>query len=144
MIFIPSTNQTYVNATSYLTLDEANLIIGSNRDSDHWDTLNDDSKQFILNQVSLSVDGLFSYQHNKTDETQMLKFPRNKSITIPQQIKYAVCALALSVAKDEAFKNIKAETIDKMSWQFFKTFNGATDEVMSYLRPLKMKGVKIN
>ena len=144
MIFIPSTDSTFVTATSYLALDEANQIIGSNTDSGQWDTLDDEVKQFILNQASLSVDGLFSYQHNKTDESQMLKFPRNESTSIPQSVKYAVCSLGLSIAKDEAFKNVKAETIGKMSWQFYQTFNGATDEVMSYLRPLKMKGVRIS
>lgn len=144
MIFIPSTDSAYVAATSYLALDEANQIIGSNTDSGQWDNLGDEVKQFILNQASLSVDGLFSYQSNKTDETQLLKFPRNSLLVIPQAIKYAVCSLSLSMAKDEAFKNVKAESIGKMSWQFYKSFNGATDEVMSYLRPYKMKGVRIN
>lgn len=144
MIFIPSSSSNYVSATSYLALDEADQIINSSNDSTEWGALEANVKHFILNQASISVDGLFSYQHKRTDEAQMLKFPRNGATTIPYSVKYAVCSLALSISKDEAFKNVKSETIGKMSLQFYGTFNGATDEIMSYLRPLKMKGVRIN
>ena len=143
MIFIPSSESTYVTATSYLTLEEANQIIGSGNNTTQWNNLDDEVKRFALNQVSLSVDGLFAYQHRKTDDAQLLKFPRNGATLIPQAVKYAVGSLALSVTKGEAFKNVKAETIGKMSWQFYQTFNGVTYEIMSYLRPLKMKTVTI-
>lgn len=143
MIFIPSSAATYIAATSYLALDEANQIIGSNPESGQWGNLGDEAKQFVLNQASLSVDGLFSYQNSKTDEAQLLKFPRNSLTAIPQAVKYATCSLSLSIAKGEAFKNVKAETIGKMSWEFHKSVNGATDEVVSYLMPYKMTGVRI-
>jgi len=144
MFFIASTENTYVEATSYLTIAEADEIITAQQGSEAWGGLSNQVKEVILNQSSLAVDGVFSYRGKRTDANQVLKFPRGGAKIIPISLKYAVAMLALKYARDEAFKGITSESIGKMSWTFEKSKNGITDEILSFLRPLRAKGVKIN
>ena len=101
-------------------------------------------KEVVLNQSSLAVDGVFSYRGKRTDANQVLKFPRGGAKVILTSLKYAVAMLALMYAKDEAFKNITSESIGKMSWTFGKAEKGMTNEVLSFLKPLRAKGVRID
>ena len=144
MIFIPSTESTYVEATSYLTIAQADGIIAGQRGFDAWMSLSVQVKMVILNQSSLVVDGAFSYKGKRTDENQLLKFPRGGSTSIPAGIGFAVALLSLQYAKDEALKGITSESIGKMRWTFERPHNGLTDYVLSFLRQFRAKGVRIN
>lgn len=144
MIFIPSTDSTYVTATSYLTIAEADEFIKAQKSSDVWVSLPVSVKKVVLNQSSLAVDGVFSYKGRRTDTSQMLKFPRGGARVVPASLKYAVAMLALRYAKGEAFKGVTSESIGKMSWTFDKSENGVTNEVLSFLKPLRAKGVRID
>lgn len=145
LIFIPTTETDYIEATSYLSVTDADELIGLQRDSSDWDSLQNKNKEFMLNISSLTVDGVYSYQGLPTDENQLLKFPRDGSKSIPINLKYAVSLLALQQAKEETLKNIKSEKIGKMSWTFdtSKNENGITADVLSFLKPLRATSVRI-
>jgi hypothetical protein len=147
MIFVPSTENDYVIATSYLSVTEANELINAQRNSDEWGLLTLEDKEIALNQSSLAVDGVYAYKDLKTDDSQLLKFPRNGAVVIPASLKYAVALLALKYSKGEDSRDIKSEKIGKLSWTFGGEQhgkNGMTQEILSFLKPLKAKGVRIN
>lgn len=143
MLFIPSAVESYELATSYLSVEEAEKIMVSQVDTGAWGALPMAAKQMLLSQASLAVDGLYSYKGGRTSEGQYLKFPRGGSFTIPASLKFAVAMLCVSYSKDEAFKGITSESIGKMSWTYANAEQGISSEVMSFLKPLRMKSVRI-
>ena len=130
--------------TSYLTIEEADGFIAGQRGFEAWMSLSEQEKKVILNQASLVVDGAFSYKGKRTDKNQLLKFPRGGATSIPAGVGFAVALLSLQYAKDEALKGITSESIGKMSWTFGKAQNGLTNEILSFLRKFRAKGVRIN
>ena len=147
VLFIPSTDEDYIEATSYLSITDADELINAQRNSDEWSSLAEDDKKVFLNQASLAVDGVYAYKNLRTDESQILKFPRNGAVIIPASLKYAVALLALRYAKGEDSRDVLSEKIGKMNWTFGSRQNGQngmTQEILSFLKPLQAKGVKIN
>ena len=144
MLFIPSAADNYSLATSYLSVEEAEQIMASQVDKGSWATLPIEAKQMLLSQASLAVDGLYSYKGSRSSEGQYLKFPRDGSVIIPASLKFAVAMLCVSYSKDEAFKGITSESIGKMSWTFANAEQGISSEVMTFLKPLRMKSVRLN
>lgn len=143
MIYTPSTAENYLIANSYLSVEEAEMLMDSKQDRGNWDNLPVEAKQLILSQASFAVDGVHSYKGSRTTEGQMLKFPRNGSTTIPLSVKYAVAMLAVDYGKEKAFEGITSESIGKMSWTFANSESGVSSEVLSFLKPLKAKSVRL-
>ena len=144
MLFIPSTANNYHAATSYLSVEEAEQILSSQTDKGSWDSLPIEAKEMLLSQASLAVDGLYSYKGKRSSEGQFLKFPRDGSSIIPASLKFAVAMLCASYSKDEAFKGITSESIGKMSWTFANAEQGVSSEIMTFLKPLRVKSVRLN
>ena len=140
-MFVVSSSEGFIEATSYVSVGEVD-IYAEGEDSITWDALSDDIKQNLLNRASLAVDGVQSYQNLQTDDDQLLKFPRNDKKTIPQAVKYATCSVALAIARDDAFKNIKEEIIGKVELEYFQNYNAASAEVLAYLRPFRMTSLR--
>lgn len=146
MIFIPTNEYDYIAATSYLSVANADEIINAQRDSEEWSALDDEIKEIFLNQSSLGADGVYSYQGLQTDETQFLKFPRDGLLIIPASLKFATALLALEYVRDDATRgDVLSEKIGKLSWTFGSRqhgINGMTQEILSFLKPLKATTVK--
>ena len=148
MIFVPHTEADYEIANSYLSVADADDIILKQSNREAWDILEDVEKQMLLMQSSLAVDGALMYQGAKTSSNQLLKFPRNESLVIPQNIKFAVAMMCLDYSNDEIFKNIKKEKIGKHETEFFSNSDNLTNGVVSgniiaFLNPLRATTVKI-
>lgn len=144
MTFIPSTSTTYVTATSYLSVEDADEIIEAQEDSGGWSGYSDAVKEVILNQSSLAVDGVYPYQNSKTDEDQLLKFPRGSAEIVPDAVRIATAMMAIQYARDEAMKNITSEKIKALTITFGALTNGVSKEVSIYLQPLKCRTLKLN
>lgn len=146
MNFVPTTESDYITATSYLSISDADEIINAQRNSEEWSTLDEDVKKIFLNQSSLAVDGVYSYQGLQTDESQFLKFPRDCLLVIPASLKFATALLALEYVRDDTTRgDVLSEKIGKLAWTFGSRQhgeNGMTQEILSFLKPLKATTVK--
>lgn len=148
MIFVPYTEADFEIANSYLSIDDADDIILKQNNSEAWDILEDEDKKMLLMQSSLAVDGALMYQGAKVSSNQVLKFPRNESTKLPQNIKFAVAMMCLDYSNDDVFKNIKREKISKHETEFFSNSdnlsNGAVNSsIIAFLIPLRATTVKL-
>ena len=152
MIFIPFTAENYQTANSYLSVEEADILISNQLHSEKWQTLDTEAKQFLLIQSSLAVDSAYAYDGVKVSDEQVLKFPRKKlgsevdtsTLTIPLNVKFAVVSMAIKLSNDEAFKNITSETIGKLSRAYAGQTHELGDDVVALLKPLRAKTIKVN
>lgn len=144
IIFVPYTEADIETANSYLNIADANQIIAKQRNNEAWQGLNDETKEMLLVQSSLAVDGAMMYQGEKTTETQLLKFPRCESYELPLQVKFATAMTSLLYSNDEIFKNIKREKIAKHETEYFGDKATLIDSsVLPFLEPLRARTVKI-
>ncbi|NYT46363.1 MAG: hypothetical protein H0A75_00195 [Candidatus Methanofishera endochildressiae] len=121
MIFIASDATTYATATSYLSIARADVLISASSSAASWTGKTDAIKQIFLNQSSIIVDEMASYQNSRTDKTQFLKFPRGGSKTIPIGVQYATAAIAVKLADGEAFGSGNAGQIQSEKANGFST-----------------------
>lgn len=142
MIFVQYTETDYEIANSYLSVADADDIINKQNNSDAWQAFDEPTKQMMLMQASLAIDGAMMYAGAKTSSNQILKFPRNETLTLPQNIKFATAMMVLRYSNDEAFKNIKREKISKHETEYFEK-NTVDDDVLAFLRPLRANTIKI-
>lgn len=148
MIFVPHTELDYEIANSYLNVADADEIITKQTNSETWVALDAPTKQMLLMQSSLAIDGALMYQGTKTSLNQILKFPRNTLLTLPQNIKFATAMMCLDYSNDEVFKNIKKEKISKHETEYFSNSdnltNGAVGSgIIAFLTPLKAITMRI-
>ena len=148
MIFVPHTETDYEIANSYLSVADADDIINKQSNSEAWQGLDNPTKEMLLMQSSLAVDGALMYQGAKTSSNQVLKFPRNELLTLPQNIKFATAMMVLDYSNDDVFKNIKREKIAKHETEYFSNSdnltNGAVSSgIIAFLIPLKAITMKI-
>lgn len=148
MIFVPHTELDYEIANSYLNVADADEIITKQSNSEAWVALDAPTKQMLLMQSSLAIDGALMYQYTKTSLNQILKFPRNTLLTLPQNIKFATAMMCLDYSNDEVFKNIKREIISKHETEYFSNSdnltNGAVGSgIIAFLTPLKAITMRI-
>jgi hypothetical protein len=148
MIFVPHTEADYEIANSYLDVADADEIIAKQSNSEAWVALDAPTKQMLLMQSSLAIDGALMYQYTKTSLNQILKFPRNTLLTLPQNIKFATAMMCLDYSNDEVFKNIKREKISKHETEYFSNSdnltNGAVGSgIIAFLTPLKAITMRI-
>ena len=143
MDFIAFTPSTAETATSYLSVADADEIIATGSDSAAWAALGNPTKQIMLNQASLAVDGAMAYESEKTSVNQLLKFPRGGNTTLPSSLLFATAELAAIVAKDDTFKNITSESVSKLRWTFKGNGTGVPDSVYAFLKPLRKRTVQL-
>ena len=142
MIFVPHTETDYEIANSYLSVADADDIINKQNNSENWQGLDNPTKEMLLMQSSLAVDGAFMYAGARTSSNQLLKYPRNELLTLPTNIKFATALTALKYSNDDIFKNIKKEKISKHETEFFAK-GEIDDDVLAFLKPLRATTVKI-
>jgi hypothetical protein len=139
MQIIPSTDQSFTGANSYISATQASEII---KDSD-WDGLAGGIKESLLIRASGLVDGFMQYQGKRTDDNQLLKFPRDGKKTIPAGVQYATALLAQRISEDDAFKGLKSEKIGKLAWEFKDGNQEIGEEIATFLNRFKMRSIKI-
>ena len=142
MIFVPHTETDYEIANSYLSVADADDIIVKQSNSEDWQGFDNPTKEMLLIQSSLAVDGALMYAGAKTSENQLLKFPRNELLTLPANIKFATALTALKYSNDDIFKNIKREKISKHETEFFAK-GEIDDDVLAFLKPLRATTIKM-
>lgn len=108
--FVAQTDVGVYDATSYVSLEEANQLYRNNLYDDHWNTMTDDIKMRALNTATLYLDSKYLYIGSKKDIKQRLQFPRvlpyyydgdssgNNGI-VPVEIKLATTLLAESLSR---------------------------------------------
>jgi hypothetical protein len=144
IIFVPHTEADYETANSYLNVEDADQIISKQRNNATWNGFDDETKEMLLIQSSLAVDGAMMYQGAKTSADQVLKFPRCELLTLPLQIKFATAFTALLYSNDKIFKNVKREKIGKHEKEYFEGLDVKVDaSVLAYLEPLRATTVSI-
>ena len=128
----------YLGANSYLSIEEAGDCFGV--------VTGEPEKQEVLKLASLVVDGVYQYKGEKTGgDVQGLKFPRSGSEVVPNAVKGAVKEMVSRLVEDSDLKEVTAETIGKMSWQYAagETSFGIPKTVLIILKPLKMRSVRL-
>jgi len=138
-MFAPTASDNYKIANSYLSLEDANDILRGQKDFNYWNELAQEAKEALLINSSFAIDGAISHKGKKTDEEQLLKYPRDGEEDVQLAIKIATAILALKVAKNK--DDVKSETIGKLS----KVYRDSAKEsdILIYLNPFKARVVKI-
>lgn len=142
MVFVPFTENDFEIATSYLSIADADGIINAQHNSDTWQAFDVPTKELILMQASMAIDGALMYEGAKTSTAQVLKFPRNELLTLPNNIKFATAITALKYSNSDIFKNVKREKIAKHEYEYFAK-ESIDDDVLVFLKPLRATTVKI-
>lgn len=93
--FIVTNSTDYIEANSYLNLEDANIIIESLANKGYWNEIDDENRKILLINASLGIDGLIQYQGLPTDPEQVLKFPRNGKTKIPIELEFATAKFAV-------------------------------------------------
>ena len=87
---------TLTDDNSYVALDDANTYFNERLNVQSWDEAEDDDKNRALIMATTAIDHL-NFTGGKTDEDQVLQFPRYDDSSVPTEIEQATyeCALAL-------------------------------------------------
>jgi len=142
MIFIPFTETDYEIANSYLSVLDADAIILKQTNSENWNNATNDIRQMLLIQASYAVDGAITYKGTKTSSNQLLNYPRNGDMILPNNIKLATALTAMKISNDDIFKNIKSETIAKHTTEYFTKME-IDDDVLVFLKPLRATTIAV-
>ncbi len=96
-------------SASYATLVEAQAYFDGRLNTEAWDDSDDATRNKGLCQATTIIDRL-NFLGSKTDELQVLQFPRDKETIVPQDIKNASAELALAlldgVSPELEFENL--------------------------------------
>jgi hypothetical protein len=89
-----------VGVNSYVTLEEAELIIADMFNADEWTALTDQQKEKALKTAVFQGLDLLSLRGTKLDSsTQVLEFPRSYETTVSNSVKMAQCYEAVEIAR---------------------------------------------
>ena len=89
-----------VGTNSYVTLEEAELIIADVFNADEWATLTDPQKEKALKTAIFQGLDLLSLRGAKLDpNTQVLEFPRSYETAVSNSVKMAQCYEAVEIAR---------------------------------------------
>ena len=89
-----------VGTNSYVTLEEAEIIIADMFNVDEWATLTDLQKEKALKTAVFQGLDLLSLRGTKLDQsTQVLEFPRSYETTVSNSVKMAQCYEAVEIAR---------------------------------------------
>ena len=87
-----------VNSNSYVTLEEANIILEAVFDNQEWQSLTDEQKKVCLVNAANRIN-LLAVKGEKLDSSQELLFPRNWENTVSDKVKMAQCYEALEICR---------------------------------------------
>lgn len=91
---------TVSTSNSYITLENAETYFEERLNSDAWEDANENDKKRALITSTKSIDRL-NFSGGKTNDEQVLQFPRDDDASIPQTIKDATCENALMLLDDK-------------------------------------------
>lgn len=139
------TLELYVN--SFVTVKEADDYFDARPDSDAWSELTSTQKEKALIYASSKIN-VMDFVGQKAEPAQPMAYPRDFEMTVPLEIKYAVCEEALAqTEKSVHLKNrregISSVTIGSASYSYFsdKSFDGLlSPEAFSLLSSRLQKG----
>lgn len=134
--FIPQTDEGLTDATSYVSLEEANQIYNDRYHNEAWTALSDVDKMRLLNTATNLIESKYGFRGEKVNECQNLEFPRRiydsetlKELSpIPQHIKIATTLLAENISttnkyKDNQTKNLSKFTVGPINFEFTGLIN---------------------
>lgn len=87
-----------VNSNSYVTLEEANIILEAVFDNQEWQSLTDEQKKVCLVNAANRIN-LLAVKGEKLDSSQELLFPRDWETDVSEKIKMAQCYEALEICR---------------------------------------------
>jgi hypothetical protein len=137
------------NATSYVSLSEANDILVTNIHNTAWEALNDTSKQYLLAWATSLLDTKADWDGQKAYPTSALRWPRKYTVdrdnvtipsnVVPKQLKQATAQYARFLIEND--RTVEQETdgltkivVDVIELEFDKSYRLA--EVPSYINDL--------
>ena len=89
-----------VGINSYVTLEEAEIIIADMFNADEWATMTDSNKEKALKTAVFQGLDLLSLRGTKLDTiTQVLEFPRSYETVVSNSVKMAQCYEAVEIAR---------------------------------------------
>lgn len=145
----------YVNANSYISVEEVTeSIIDPDFKSIWLESMSAKAKVNFLIKITYLIDGFGRYQGKKTEERQLLEFPRNGSNIIPSIIKIAALELVtyeLVKVEDpdnlnileEKLGDLKRKYVDKYSSFYSSRRYEMPDSIVGLLSPLTTKLFKL-
>lgn len=151
----------------YVTLEEANdiveqLFVSTSAERITWESLEDGDKQALLNRAYLRIESL-PFTGTRHAPNQIQQFPRNDSLVVPDQVKYAEVTEALVGDRQRednqkyalmAARGVQSYSIGKLSETFSDRSASATSvfdnltsivavETLQYLSPWLQGGYGI-
>lgn len=87
-----------VGVNTYVTLEEANIILEAVFDNQEWQSLTDEQKKVCLVNATNKIN-LLVVKGEKLDSSQKLIFPRNWENTVSDKVKMAQCYEALEICR---------------------------------------------
>lgn len=102
-----------VGDNSYVTLVEADEYFLTRYNSASWNVLDDTTKETLLISATRSLDLYCDWKGNKTEENQLLAFPRDDEAT-PENIKYAQCEIAFSILESNSVVSEREPNLTKL------------------------------
>ena len=87
-----------VGANTYVTLEEANIIIEGIFDNKEWESLTNEQKTVALINSATKLDNMY-LKGTKLSETQEMQFPRDWETDVSEKIKMAQCYEALEICR---------------------------------------------
>ena len=87
-----------VGTNTYVTLEEANIILEAVFDNQEWQSLTDEQKKVCLVNATNRIN-LLAVKGEKLDSSQELLFPRNWENAVSDKVKMAQCYEALEICR---------------------------------------------
>jgi len=123
----------------YVTLEECTTYLSTELWAEAWLTTSTHNQQLALNKSEKIVDAI-RYYGEKLDKNQIHEFPRDYQETIPQDVKDAVCLIALKLVEgripelDSDMARIKSDNLAsaKTTYNEFNTPKHVLYGVPSY------------
>ena len=121
-----------VGENTYISLADAEAYFATRYNSALWDAQDDPTKEVLLQSATRSTDLYCVWSGEKTDEDQLLEFPRDDETEIPTSIETACCEIALAMvaaddvinSSDPSLKKMKADVIE---FTFVDKFTSTND-----------------
>ena len=117
-----------VGVNTYVTLEEANIILEAVFDNQEWQSLTDEQKKVCLVNATNKIN-LLAVKGEKLDSSQELLFPRNWENSVSDKVKMAQCYEALEICRynykreREMNSGIVSRSMDNVSVSYAKQAN---------------------
>jgi len=109
-----------VGTNTYINLADADIYFNNRFGSATWLGMTDALKEQALVSATRLLDNYSDWIGEKTEEDQALQFPRNGDLSVPGNIIYAQCEIAISIADnggiisnpEPVLKKMKADVVE--------------------------------